>query len=117
MIRWTMGMLAPGLWRGGKAPRKEEVEVEYMVMNDLVRGKEGDEGGTWNVHLVDGDIADFVRIGCKVGQEQDVSSSECRFHRFAVASEVLFQKVAVGRVTKVSAERYCDAEIMLMLGY
>jgi hypothetical protein len=67
------------------------------------RGREGDEGGTWNVHLVDGDIADFVRIGCKVGQEQDVSSSECRFHRFAVASEVLYQTITMSGEVKVSA--------------
>jgi hypothetical protein len=114
MIRWTMGMLAPGLRRKS---REEEIEVECMVMDDLGEGKRGMKGETWDVHLVDGDIADFVRIACKVGQEQDVSSGEGRFHRFAIASEVLFQKVAVGRVTKVSAERYCDAEIMLMLGY
>jgi hypothetical protein len=62
-----------------------------------MRGKRG------NVHLVDGDIADFVRIGCKVGQEQDVSSSECRFHRFAVASEVLYQTITMSGEVKVSA--------------
>lgn len=59
-----------------------------MVMDDLGGGKRGMKGETWNVHLVDGDIADFVRIACKVGQEQDVSSSEGRFHRLAVVHQV-----------------------------
>ena len=81
------------------------------------RGREGDEGGTWNVHLVDGDIADFVRIACKVGQEQDISAGEGRFHRFAVASKWWTKRLPSERETKASAERYCDAEIMLMLGY
>lgn len=27
MIRWTMGMLAPGLGRGEKASREEEIQV------------------------------------------------------------------------------------------
>lgn len=94
-------MLAPGLRRKS---REEEIEVECMVMDDLGEGKRGMKGETWDVHLVDGDIADFVRIACKVGQEQDISSSECRFHRFAVASEVLYQTITMSGEVKVSAE-------------
>jgi hypothetical protein len=96
-------MLAPGLWRGGKAPRKEEVEVEYMVMNDLVRGKEGDEGETWQ------------RTSCRRGYRrsrtnrlQSWSRTGCLLERMPVPStrcciQVVDQTIPMSGEVKVSA--------------
>lgn len=47
------------------------------------RGAE--ERGT-DVHLVNGDITDIVRVACKVGQKEDISACESRFHGFSVSS-------------------------------